>query len=417
MVRLGGMINLQQLNHPDLEVLSVGNNFHSREFRTEDRFIQQSLEHIQPTAMLLGLTEWRKLHHLTDNQRSAYLITHQQLRKLGFKQQVVTKHSVIFGLHYSRSEPNLTLSDADYDFMDHQRRKHPTKRSVLLLATEDPSEFFTEFSSWLPLFDLIVLSHPQSLTITEINPPTHRPTQAIALYSELQIPIYSSILAGGALLALHFKPATLSPPPAASTLSPSLINPQLQSPSESSEAHPPGARTAFYLWLTTTQPVSKLMQPLEAAYRSTKSQEFAATITAKLADLPHSPYVGSASCAGCHSSAYKAWQNSTHSSAFVTLTHKQQDTNALCVNCHVVDLHQPGGFIAAEYTPHLKGVGCESCHGPRRQHILKFHDPSSAAAASLPATRDPWNCTSCHHPPHVIDFDQTGWWQQIKHGY
>ena len=423
MVRLGGMINLQQLNHPDLEVLSVGNNFHSHEFRTEDRFIQQSLELIQPTAMLLGLTEWRHLHQLTADQQQTYLITHHQLRKLGFNQLLLTKHSVIFGLHYTRSESSLRLSDADYDFIAHHRHKHPTKRSVLLLATENPTEFFAEFSSWLPLFDLIILSHPQSLTTTQISPPTQRPAQAIALYSELQVPIYSATLAGGALLALNFKPQSLPIPSTAFTSSAEqmtspLLNSQLQSSSEFSPPSTPDTTGGFYLWLTNTQPLSQMMQPLEAEYRSTKTQEFAATVTARLAELPHSPYVGSASCAGCHSSAYTIWQNSAHSSAFATLVAEHQNTNALCVSCHVVDLHQPGGFIAADYTPHLQGVGCESCHGPRRQHILKFHDPSAAPlSASAQVTRDPWNCAGCHHPPHVIDFDRTQWWQQIKHGY
>lgn len=427
MKRLGGLIDLIRPNYPELELLSTGNNFHSQQFRTEDKFIQKSLTKIAPTAMLFGLTEWHHQHQFTTAQRGSYLLSHQHLKSRGFKPVVRTEHSVIFGFHYDPDQ--LVPQPDDYVFVRNERRQHRGLRSILLLATPYPSEFFTKFKDWLPLFDLILLSHPEPLTTTQISPPTVRPTHAIPWYQELQLPIYSSPLAGAALLSMHL--TAPSPPQAAvssssfplmsqpSALAPvSPLAPQSAAapmlPDASSSPHP-----VTHLWLSHNQPISDAMLPIEEAYRAQKTAEFETEATAKLQHLTQSAYVGSASCSGCHSSAYEAWQNSAHSSAFTTLVQADQHTNALCVSCHVVDLHAPGGYINATYTPHLKNVGCESCHGPRRDHILKFHDPGLAISSPQTdvATNNPWNCSSCHHPPHVVDFEVNEWWKRIEHGY
>lgn len=418
MKRLGGFIDLLRPNYPALEILSTGNNFHSQQFRTEDQFIQQSLTNIAPTAMLFGLTEWHHQHQLTTAQRASYLLTHRHLKSRGFKSVVHTDHSVIFGLHYDPAQ--LIPQPDDFAFVRDERQRRQELRSILLLATPYPSEFFAEFAAWLPLFDLILLSHAEPLSTTDITPPTVRPAYALPLYQELQVPIYSSPLAGAALLSMHLR-TPLAPAPTSSSPSlPDTLTPFgapapaiLNLPASPSAPH---GLAVQHLWLTSTQPISDAMLPIEAAYRAHKTAEFETEAAAKLEHLTQSAYVGSASCSGCHQSAYEVWQNSAHSSAFATLVQADQHTNALCVSCHVVDLHAPGGYINTTYTPHLKDVGCESCHGPRRDHILKFHDPQLQRPADV-AAKNPWDCTTCHHPPHIVDFDVDAWWQRIEHGY
>jgi hypothetical protein len=40
-----------------------------------------------------------------------------------------------------------------------------------------------------------------------------------------------------------------------------------------------------------------------------------------------------------------------------------------CVVCHVVGFSEKSGFLDAGMPAKLKGVGCESCHGPGSTHV------------------------------------------------
>jgi hypothetical protein len=49
-----------------------------------------------------------------------------------------------------------------------------------------------------------------------------------------------------------------------------------------------------------------------------------------------------------------------------------------------------GGYVTEEKTPHLKNVGCETCHGPGSEHVKSFGQK---------ATRQPqMGCLACHTP-------------------
>lgn len=84
-------------------------------------------------------------------------------------------------------------------------------------------------------------------------------------------------------------------------------------------------------------------------------------------------YVGNDRCVGCHQSAAEVWDHSKHSHAYEALENiakrpTLRNFDPECVVCHVVGFGIQTGYTTAERTPHLKNVGCESCHGPGSLH-------------------------------------------------
>lgn len=89
-------------------------------------------------------------------------------------------------------------------------------------------------------------------------------------------------------------------------------------------------------------------------------------------------YVGSETCRKCHRSEHKVWKASKHSHAYEALLTAEKpglrQYDAECIVCHTVGFGYESGFTSATETPQLKGVGCESCHGPGSEHIKNKYD-------------------------------------------
>ncbi|MCS7021587.1 MAG: hypothetical protein NZU63_07155 [Gemmataceae bacterium] len=104
-------------------------------------------------------------------------------------------------------------------------------------------------------------------------------------------------------------------------------------------------------------------------------------------------FVGSEACARCHAAEYEVWKQSRHSHAYETLERyakrpagRQYDGE--CAVCHTVGLGYKTGFRGETSTPHLKHVGCESCHGPGSAHVADPKNPLYLALQS-PWREDP----------------------------
>ncbi|MBI5605066.1 MAG: cytochrome C554 [Deltaproteobacteria bacterium] len=87
-------------------------------------------------------------------------------------------------------------------------------------------------------------------------------------------------------------------------------------------------------------------------------------------------YVSYNACMECHPQVVDRWQATPHARAFETLKTQgdEKQKNPGCLKCHVVGFDKDGGFIDLDLTPELKGVQCESCHGPGRRHV-ETQDP------------------------------------------
>lgn len=79
-------------------------------------------------------------------------------------------------------------------------------------------------------------------------------------------------------------------------------------------------------------------------------------------------YVGSQSCLQCHQQVHENWSQSVHAKAFDTLKSVGKQNDAACLQCHTVGYKELGGYHESQRDD-LKGVGCESCHGPGETHV------------------------------------------------
>ncbi len=116
-------------------------------------------------------------------------------------------------------------------------------------------------------------------------------------------------------------------------------------------------------------------------------------------------YVGSLACKKCHAKEYDIWDSTKHAGAYQTLIdnpkafppHNRQ-FDAECVVCHTVGFKyltgfrdDAAGYVTAEKSKHLFGVGCEACHGPGNLHVDNPKNPQLLAALS------PWKSNPNDH--------------------
>ena len=109
-------------------------------------------------------------------------------------------------------------------------------------------------------------------------------------------------------------------------------------------------------------------------------------------------YVSAAACQRCHQQEYLQWSSTRHAFAFETLLKKERYFDAGCVSCHTTGFGYPTGFQRGDQDSTLKGVQCETCHGPGKQHVgnPKKSNIRSGADTSL--------CLTCHDTKHSPGF-------------
>ncbi|MBI2921396.1 MAG: hypothetical protein HYY18_09965 [Planctomycetes bacterium] len=139
--------------------------------------------------------------------------------------------------------------------------------------------------------------------------------------------------------------------------------------------------------------VAKLM----AAYRQwtkTKGLE-AAREAAAVAGA--TPYAGAEACGACHEAQHANWKTTRHAHAWESLLNDPDGgaEDPECISCHVSGFLQPGGPGRIEDLEKFRGVQCESCHMPVKDHPggRKFGKVSEE------------QCRTCHSETRDPDFD------------
>ncbi|MCA9771641.1 MAG: hypothetical protein KC466_04485 [Myxococcales bacterium] len=171
---------------------------------------------------------------------------------------------------------------------------------------------------------------------------------------------------------------------------------------------PQGPPIAHFRWVPLT---GDYKDDAEAARALDVHQEALAAerLVERHPKVPHPDgrFVGSDACASCHPGATKRWRASGHARAYETLVTARRTADPTCVACHVVGLDFTSGFTDPAGTATLKGVGCESCHGPGASHIAMPSSPYGPADAR--------NCAQCHNAEHDRSFRFDEAWARITH--
>ena len=109
-------------------------------------------------------------------------------------------------------------------------------------------------------------------------------------------------------------------------------------------------------------------------------------------------YVSATACQRCHEQEYLQWSATRHAFAYETLLKKDRYFDAGCVSCHTTGFGYSTGFHIGDSDSTLKGVQCETCHGPGKQHVgnPKKSNIRNGADTSL--------CLACHDTKHSPGF-------------
>ncbi|MCO8120493.1 cytochrome C554 [Stieleria sp. TO1_6] len=164
-----------------------------------------------------------------------------------------------------------------------------------------------------------------------------------------------------------------------------------------------------------------------------------------ISPIPHpsgEKFVGTATCAKCHESAFDVWESSPHAEATDHIVEPTEGRGDIprhfdpeCISCHVTGWNPQNyypyesGYLSLEKTPHLTGSGCENCHGPGASHsaaeaensgVSEERKKSLRLAMQLPLERAKEHCMQCHDLDNSPDFHEEGafedeYWPQVEH--
>ena len=151
-------------------------------------------------------------------------------------------------------------------------------------------------------------------------------------------------------------------------------------------------------------PDSKVILDLLNGYQKRLKEE-GLTVEKKPATTP--PFVGSKHCRTCHPYEYSIWEGSKHAHAYGSLVNRKRQFDPDCLKCHTTGSEFASGFTTFDKTPHLVGVGCESCHGPGGEHI---RNPGEEYGIVTPKV-----CSSCHTKEKSPEFSYIKYLRKIAH--
>ena len=109
-------------------------------------------------------------------------------------------------------------------------------------------------------------------------------------------------------------------------------------------------------------------------------------------------YVSATACQRCHQQEYLQWSATRHAFAFETLLKKERYFDAGCVSCHTTGFGYSTGFQIGDQDSTLKGVQCETCHGPGKQHV------GNPKKTNIRRGADTGLCLECHDTKHSPGF-------------
>lgn len=151
-------------------------------------------------------------------------------------------------------------------------------------------------------------------------------------------------------------------------------------------------------------------------------------------------FVGTKVCGQCHTTALAIWEGTPHAHATDSIVKPGERGDVArhfdpeCISCHVTGWNAQNyypyesGYLSLAESSHLKGNGCENCHGPGAKHSAAEREGSGVAneqrdilrmAMRLPLEKAKDTCLQCHDLDNSPDFHKDGafddYWAEVEH--
>ena len=144
-----------------------------------------------------------------------------------------------------------------------------------------------------------------------------------------------------------------------------------------------------------------IRQMLTDFYRSTAAKHNPSDFrlfVEQVLEKQDSGYISAETCKGCHEQEYLQWSGTRHAFAYQTLLKKERYFDPNCVVCHTTGFGYETGFQIGDHESTLKGVQCETCHGPGKQHA------GNPKKTNIRSGKDTSLCLQCHDSKHSPGF-------------
>jgi len=159
---------------------------------------------------------------------------------------------------------------------------------------------------------------------------------------------------------------------------------------------------AAHIALTGEVGESKIIrQMLNDFYRSTAEEDVTQRVPLFVnqeLEKQNNDYISATTCKGCHEQEYHQWSATRHAFAYQTLLKKERYFDPSCVSCHTTGYGYTTGFQIGDQDSTLKGVQCETCHGPGKQHA------GNPKKTNIRSGKDTSLCLQCHDTKHSPGF-------------
>ena len=150
-----------------------------------------------------------------------------------------------------------------------------------------------------------------------------------------------------------------------------------------------------------SEPIRQLLTDFYQSVAEENSTQTAALFTEQLLEQQQgNGYAAATACQRCHEQEYLQWSATRHAFAYQTLLKKERYFDAGCVSCHTTGFGYPTGFQIGAQDSALKGVQCETCHGPGKQHV------GNPKKSNIRSGTDTSLCLECHDTKHSPGFTE-----------
>jgi hypothetical protein len=400
--RIAGFIHSRQMNRKNLLVINLGNNIEKNSpLSLQDKFILKAINRINPDASLINLNELEHLQSLNKKNNLLLSNSSSMINKYSIKKFIHTKNSILIGYLWNENVKTKVnrLNLKMLNSWKQLKGKYKSQKMILLYnAPKEDLKLITKEK----IFDLIISSNMSPANTQVDGQEKKYPSSLFEKINNIkvsQVPLGGAgILTSGNLLK-RFLPTNIN------TNAISML--PTKKPAFLAQTQP--KEIANISWLTKEFDKTFYFDDFMKEYEKESTNEFTLLANARLSDLKTSPFAGAQACAGCHPQEYKIWKSSSHSHAHETLKNKNRHTNSNCISCHVVGWDKKGGFVDEKHSKHLKGVQCENCHGPRKDHIKSPQRPKMVTKNKY------YTCKQCHNSTHSSQFNLNSYWKKIAH--